>query len=280
MLVSLMSLLCLSSVSLMSLLCLSSVSLLSLFCLSYVSLLSLFCLSYVSLLSLFCLSYVSLMSLTVSLTVSVSVPVSMSLSICLCMYLSASLSASLSMYLFMYLSIHMQTPLQLFIDYVLSPTLIGNGKDALPNFVRLLPAINDWLREGETLQAFGYSFLHSAKMLTLLASLIKAGRVRRRLRALRRRRAQRRIIFAARRYLARRSVERLHRKNLVVGHMQRALSRKGTPSSCAEGAYSHDSDELAAEAMLMAELQSPLEGWGDEGVRQRRLWRRRSSRGE
>jgi len=210
----------------------------------------------------------------------VSVPVSMSLSICLCMYLSASLSASLSMYLFMYLSIHMQTPLQLFIDYVLSPTLIGNGKDALPNFVRLLPAINDWLREGETLQAFGYSFLHSAKMLTLLASLIKAGRVRRRLRALRRRRAQRRIIFAARRYLARRSVERLHRKNLVVGHMQRALSRKGTPSSCAEGAYSHDSDELAAEAMLMAELQSPLEGWGDEGVRQRRLWRRRSSRGE
>ena len=190
------------------------------------------------------------------------------------------------MHLFMCLSIHMQTPLQLFIDYVLSPTLIGQGKDALPNFVRLLPAINDWLREGETLQAFGYSFLHSAKMLTLLASLIKAGRVRRRLRALRRRRAQRRIIFAARRYLARRSVERLHRRNLVVGHMQRALSRKGTPSSCAEGAsshdscLSHDSDELAAEAMLMAELQSPLEGWGDEGVRQRWLWRLRSSRGE
>ena len=71
-------------------------------------------------------------------------------------------------------------------------------------------------------QAFGLSFLASSKILVLIASTLKAARVRRRMRAMRVDYAARRVAAALRWNLALRKIERLQEKHAA----SRAASRE------------------------------------------------------
>ena len=74
----------------------------------------------------------------------------------------------------------------------------------------------DAILEAEMLQAFVASFFASAKMLVLVASMVKAARVRRRLDVMRRQNAARLIVTGLRRAVARARVQGLQRR-LEVG---------------------------------------------------------------
>jgi len=119
----------------------------------------------------------------------------------------------------------MPWPIQDVIDRVLIPSWLGTGDEAVRNLIRNLPFIGDALLEGDLLQAAFANALSSVKMLVLLASVIKAARMRRRLRAVRRNAAARIIFNFLRRASALSRVARLRHKHERAAHAVDALSR-------------------------------------------------------
>lgn len=107
-------------------------------------------------------------------------------------------------------------PVQWTLDTIVVPAWLGTGHEATKKLIRLLPSIGDAILEAEMLQAFVASFFASAKMLVLVASMVKAARVRRRLDVMRRQNAARLIVTGLRRAVARARVQGLQRR-LEVG---------------------------------------------------------------
>ena len=113
------------------------------------------------------------------------------------------------------------------IQYLIDRT-IENMWPTLDKKIQILPTIGDLLLEGELLQAFTANFLSSAKVLGLVLSAIKAARVRRGARALRREHAARKIVLLLRRQLANRKVNKLRHKNAWWTVLQDSLQREGS----------------------------------------------------
>ena len=110
------------------------------------------------------------------------------------------------------------------------------------------------------LQAFATQFLSSAKVVGLLLSIVKATRVRRRARLLRRDRAARRIVWLMRHVSAQRRVERLTRR-----HAWWSLLSETFPMGAARAARApHASD--GAPAADLPSLRLPLTPSSDADV--------------
>jgi len=119
-------------------------------------------------------------------------------------------------------------PIQHLIDRAVDRFLPTNQKK-----LAVLPTVADFLRESELAQAFIGAYLSSAKVLGLVLSILKADRVRRGARALRRERACRTIVLAMRRLVVRRRVTRLQAKHAWWRALSDTFARAGGRPSIA-----------------------------------------------
>jgi len=167
-------------------------------------------------------------------------------------------------------------PLQFLIDRALVPLIVG--EETLANQLRVLPAVGDAILEAELLQAFAASFLASAKMWVLFASALKAARVRRRLRSLRRQRAAQRIATGVMQWRIRTRVAALQRRHAAgartVAVLVDALRRR--EPSRAGGDWDKDVWERDAGWERDGWEKN---GWDINDGGSPRLWRRRGGDG-
>ena len=117
----------------------------------------------------------------------------------------------------------MPWPIQTVIDRAVIAWL-GTGDEGFRNLIKNLPFIGDALLEGDLLQAAVTNALSSVKLLVLIASAIKAARMRMRLRAVRRAAAAQCILLCIRRWLAHGRVARLREKHERAALAVEALS--------------------------------------------------------
>ena len=109
--------------------------------------------------------------------------------------------------------------------------LLTTARALVPRFcrcrakLRVLPTVGDILLEGELMQTFLAEFLSSAKLMILVLSILKADRVRRGARALRRERAVRKIVQWMRRLVAHRRVGKLQRNHAWWSLLSNALKQ-------------------------------------------------------
>ena len=117
----------------------------------------------------------------------------------------------------------MPWPIQTVIDRAVIAWL-GTGDEGFRNLIKNLPFIGDALLEGDLLQAAVTNALSSVKLLVLIASAIKAARMRMRLRAVKRTAAALCILSCVRRWLAHGRVARLREKHERAALAVEALS--------------------------------------------------------